>query len=116
MTGYERLYMEAACDYLKGKGFKNVLVICSPSANGKGTASYQANCATGKDALTLAGWFMDNCMERYAKKGSVLYRFWKIFLHDLSVELINFNEVGKVEADDSTPHAEVIPFHSFPKD
>lgn len=116
MTGDERLYMEAACDYLKGKGFKNVLVICSPSANGKGTASYQANCATGKDALTLAGWFMDNCMERFAKKGSVLYRFWKIFLHNLSVELINFNGVGKVGADDSTPHAEVIPFHSFPKD
>gem|GEM_PF-6279698 len=55
-------------------------------------------------------------MERYAKKGSVLYRFWKIFLHDLSVELINFNGVGKVGADDSTSHAEVIPFHSFPKD
>lgn len=55
MTGDERLYMEAACDYLKGKGFKNVLVICSPSANGKGTASYQRIVPPARMRLLLPG-------------------------------------------------------------
>lgn len=118
LTDFEKEEVVEKCkNMLFEAGFDNVAILANEGGtNGTIRTSYRTRPALFR--LLLATVFMDDCISKMLKKDSDGKKVWDSLCCSI-LEAIT-PQIRKMESEmkeeNKTPHAEVIPFHPFPKD
>lgn len=118
LTDFEKEEIVEKCkNMLFEAGFDNVAIL----ANEGGTNGTIRNSSRTRSVLfrvILATFFMDDCVSKMLKEDSEGRKVWGILCHSILKTISpQIREMeNEMKEENKTPHAEVIPFHSFPKD
>lgn len=98
-------------------GFDNVVILANEGGT-HGTIRISSRTRSVLFRVLLATFFMDDCVSKMLKEDSEGRKVWEILcssiLKTISPQIREMENEMKEE--NKTPHTEVIPFHSFPKD
>lgn len=102
---------------LSNAGFDNVVILANEGGT-NGTIRTSSRTRPALFRLLLATVFMDDCISKMLKQDSDGKKVWDALccsiLEAITPQIRKMENAMKEE--NKTPHAEVIPFHSFPKD
>lgn len=118
LTDNEKAEVVENCkSILFNAGFDNVVILANEGGT-HGTIRISSRTRPALSRLLLATFFMDECVSKMLEEDSEGRKVWEILCSRI-VETISpqIREMeNKMKEENSTPHAEVIPFHPFPKD
>lgn len=118
LTDFEKEEIVEKCkNMLFEAGFDNVAILANEGGT-NGTIRTSSRTRPALFRLLLATVFMDDCISKMLEEDSEGRKVWEILcssiLKTISPQIREMENEMKEE--NKTPHAEVIPFHSFPKD
>lgn len=118
LTDNEKAEVVENCkSILFNAGFDNVVILANEGGT-HGTIRISSRTRSVLFRVLLATFFMDDCVSKMLKEDSEGRKVWEILcssiLKTISPQIREMENEMKEE--NKTPHAEVIPFHSFPKD
>lgn len=112
-----RAVLDRAQKNLMAAGFDNVVILVNEGGS-QGMVTISAYAKPALMRFLLASYFMDECISKMLEEDSEGRKVWEILcssiLKTISPQIREMENEMKEE--NKTPHAEVIPFHSFPKD
>lgn len=118
LTDNEKAEVVENCkSILSNAGFDNVVILANEGGT-HGTIRISSRTRPALSRLLLATVFMDECVSKMLEEDSEERKVWEILCSSI-VETISpqIREMeNEMKEENKTPHAEVIPFHSFPKD
>lgn len=118
LTDNEKAEVVENCkSILSNAGFDNVVILANEGGT-HGTIRISSRTRPALSKLLLATFFMDDCISKMLKQDSDGKKVWDALccsiLETITPQIREMENEMKEE--NKTPHAEVIPFHSFPKD
>lgn len=118
LTDNEKAEVVENCkSILFNAGFDNVVILANEGGT-HGTIRISSRTRPALSRLLLATVFMDECVSKMLEEDSEGRKVWEILCSSI-LETIRpqIREMeNEMKEENKTPHAEVIPFHSFPKD
>ena len=118
LTDNEKAEVVKNCkSILLNAGFDNVVILANEGGT-HGAVRISSRARPALFRLLLATYFMDKCVSEMLEEDYEGRKVWEILCSSiLKVISPQIREMeNEMKEENKTPHAEVVPFHSFPKD